>query len=269
MAKRHMLRIKKDYFDLMDREIKTLDVRVGYPDIIKINEGDIVSFENYEENCFDVVKIRRYNDFADMLDHENSQLIIPGITESEVLKTLREIYTEEKERLGVYVIEYKKHRFIKDKFKLVSVADIAHKNRLTFSNIIGKIYVATDSICTILPKHFNWYWNKVVPGILSDTHEILACTIDKKIVGVVILERKNKKGEICAFISLDEYSECEILTYLVKESFNFLKTNKPHMIIPDHKLNVFNEIITKYSWKKTNEFLPGYYKDSSKALIFN
>lgn len=269
MAKRHMLRIKKDYFDLMNEKVKTLDVRVGYPEILKIEEGDMVSFQNYGENCFDVVRVTVYNEFAEMLDNENSQLIIPGITKYEVLKILQEVYPEEKERLGVYVIEYEKHKYLKDNYKIIQVSSIAHKNRITFGSIINKAYAVTDSICKMYPKHFSWYWNKVVPGVLIGTHEIFICMVDKNISGIIIVKKEHKKGEICVFKIVDEYWESEILMNLVQQAFNFLKTNKPHIIMPDNKLHVFEDIIEKYDWKKTQEFLAGYYSDSSKALVFN
>lgn len=108
--KKHTLRIKKEYFNLINKEIKTLEVRVGYPQIKKIREGDLITFENYGNNLFEVVRVTVYHDIGEMLDSENPKLIIPNKTKYQVCDMLQEIYPEEKESLGVYVIELSKRK---------------------------------------------------------------------------------------------------------------------------------------------------------------
>jgi ASC-1-like (ASCH) protein len=108
MAK-HILRIKKIYFEELSCGRKSLEVRVGYPDIRRIKEGDVIHFENYGSNLFDVVRVSVYNNFQQMLEYEGVRKVLPGMSFGEALKTYRKIYRKEREALGVYVFELKRH----------------------------------------------------------------------------------------------------------------------------------------------------------------
>ena len=55
MTKKHIWRIKRIYFDQLKSGKKTLEIRVGYPQIKKAQKGDIITFENYGFNEFDVI----------------------------------------------------------------------------------------------------------------------------------------------------------------------------------------------------------------------
>ena len=77
MQRNHDLRIRRYYFDHIDSGRKPLEVRVGYSHIKKIKEGDTITFKDYSTQAFNVIRVKRYEDFAEMLDTEDSQKIIP------------------------------------------------------------------------------------------------------------------------------------------------------------------------------------------------
>lgn len=266
MARRHVLRVKKDYFNLIDKEIKTLEVRVGYSQIKKIVKGDMIEFENYGRNCFDVVRINKYENFVDMLEHENSQKIIPGKTKYEILEFLQKIYPEDKERLGVYIIELKKR---KEKIKIIEASLLADENRIMFGKLINEAYAVTDYICDDYPKHFKWYWEKTVPAVINGTREIIVCTIDNKIAGVAFLKKEQGEAKICTFLVIEEYRGKGIATLLMEGAFKFLKTTRPLISLANYKLEMFKGIIAKYSWEHTQTLPVGYYNNGSEELVFN
>ena len=70
MAKKHVWRIKKEYFRQLKNGEKKLEIRVGYPAIKKVKEGDFLSFENYGDNCFLVKRVSVYDSFNRMLEVE-------------------------------------------------------------------------------------------------------------------------------------------------------------------------------------------------------
>ena len=107
MAK-HILRIKKIYFEELFSGRKSLEVRVGYPDIIRIKPGDVITFENYGPNLFDVVRVSIYKNFQQMLEREDVKKVLPGMSFGAALSIYRKIYRKEREALGVYVFELKK-----------------------------------------------------------------------------------------------------------------------------------------------------------------
>ena len=104
------LRIKKPYFDNIMSGRKTLEVRVGYNSIKRLKAGELLQLETgHTSGAVRIKSIRIYRSFADMLSSEVWQQIVPQAkSEEEVLRLLRKIYPDHKERLGVHVIEVEK-----------------------------------------------------------------------------------------------------------------------------------------------------------------
>ena len=105
MTKKHIWRIKRIYFDKLKSGKKTLEIRVGYPQIKKAQKGDIITFEHYGFNEFDVKDVRIYQTIAEMLDTEGVEKVLPGMTYGTALHTLQKIYPKDRKKLGVYVLE--------------------------------------------------------------------------------------------------------------------------------------------------------------------
>ena len=96
MAKNYNWRIKREYYNLINNGIKTLEVRVGYPDIKRVQKGDTITFKDYSNIKFEVIRVTHYEDFPDMLDNEDSSKAIPGVTKYKALEMYQEIYPEER-----------------------------------------------------------------------------------------------------------------------------------------------------------------------------
>ena len=84
MAKNYNWRIKRNYYNLIEKGIKTLEVRVGYPGIKRVKKGDTITFNDYSTIKYTVVRVTRYQDFPEMLDSEDSSKAIPGVTKYKV-----------------------------------------------------------------------------------------------------------------------------------------------------------------------------------------
>ncbi len=100
------VRVKNNYLDFIRAGRKTLEVRVGYDNIKAIKPNDLLHLTSYaNEQLVRVVDVRTYYTFDDMLRHEEADQIVPGLTASEVLSLLREIYPPRREKLGIVVLE--------------------------------------------------------------------------------------------------------------------------------------------------------------------
>jgi ASC-1-like (ASCH) protein len=100
------LRVKSDFLKSVKTKEKTLEVRVLYPTIEKIKEGDHIKLFDYDESLLAEVSDRRvYTTFAEMLNHEDSSKIAPGYDKEKLLNLLGNFYPPEKENLGVVVFE--------------------------------------------------------------------------------------------------------------------------------------------------------------------
>jgi ASC-1-like (ASCH) protein len=104
------MRIKKRFYDLIRSGKKTLEVRVGYDTINRIQVGERILLMTHT-GSFDVkvVDIRRYHTFVEMLGVEPWDRIAPDSrSKDEVLSLFKQIYPSHKEQLGVVVLEFKR-----------------------------------------------------------------------------------------------------------------------------------------------------------------
>lgn len=99
------LLVKRRFYDMILSGKKKLEVRVGYSAIKSIRPGETLKLVSGESSKAVLVgDVRRYENFREMLRHENPTLIAPD-AKGDVLNVLQGIYSPEKERLGVYVFE--------------------------------------------------------------------------------------------------------------------------------------------------------------------
>lgn len=100
------LRVKSEYLEYVKKGTKTLEVRVMYPSIKKINTGDHLKMFDYNESLMtEVVSKRIYNSIEEMLEIEDSSKIIPGKSKNDLSVLFHQFYSTEKEDLGVVVFE--------------------------------------------------------------------------------------------------------------------------------------------------------------------
>ncbi len=101
------MRVKRQYFNAILAGTKPLEVRVGYSSIKSIKKGDQIRLEcGRDAGIVQVDDVRIYPNFAAMLQKENAGHIVPD-NPGHALEVLRSIYHEEKERLGVHVLQLK------------------------------------------------------------------------------------------------------------------------------------------------------------------
>ena len=101
------MRVKRQYFDAIMAGTKPLEARVGYDSIRRIQKGDSIRLETERlSGVVQVVDVRVYKTFAEMLQHEKAGHIVPD-DPAGALQVLRRIYPPEKEQLGIYIFEFK------------------------------------------------------------------------------------------------------------------------------------------------------------------
>ena len=138
-----------------------------------------------------------------------------------------------------------------------------------FVEIISKAYNATESVCKSYPNYFIWYWKKVVPDILTGTRDVIIIMFNEEVAGVAIVKKKDDERKLCTVYVEPNYRDREITTKLLEEAFSFLGTTKPLISISEEKLDMFQGIIKKYNWKKTQVLPEGYYNENSREIVFN
>jgi ASC-1-like (ASCH) protein len=95
--------IKAEYLAAILAGRKTVEVRVAYPNIARLQVGDRLLL-NGQHAC-EIQRIGRYPDFEELLLHEDEAAIAPDTRPEELLGLLRTIYPADKESLGVVALE--------------------------------------------------------------------------------------------------------------------------------------------------------------------
>lgn len=82
---------------------KRLEIRVADEKRKKVQVGDSIVFCELHRRV--VKAIRRYDSFAQMLEAEDPNWIMPGYSPKQILTGLRQFYNPGKESLGILVFE--------------------------------------------------------------------------------------------------------------------------------------------------------------------
>ena len=95
--------IQDEYLRLILAGRKTIEVRVGYSNITRLQVGDRLLLN--DQHSFVIRRIGRYASFEELLAHEEAASIAPEVPPEQLLDRLRVIYPAEKEALGVVALE--------------------------------------------------------------------------------------------------------------------------------------------------------------------
>lgn len=104
MPRQKTLWIQETYLQQILAGHKTVEVRVGYANIMRLHPSDVLLLNN--EHHYLIQAIRYYPDFEALVAAENPLAIAPDLPDPFALLTAcRAIYPPEKEALGVVALE--------------------------------------------------------------------------------------------------------------------------------------------------------------------
>ncbi len=95
--------VREPYLSQILAGRKTVEVRVGYDNIRRLQAGDQLKLN--DEYLVTIRRIGRYADFEELLAHEHPAAIAPDLPANELLAAIRSIYPPEKESLGAIALE--------------------------------------------------------------------------------------------------------------------------------------------------------------------
>ena len=145
-----------------------------------------------------------------------------------------------------------------EKFVLSEMTD---KN---FSKAVNEIYLLTDYNKSQYPEYYKWFFSKNIPRVINKTGEIIFYLDGFEIVGISVLKNDLEK-KLCTFMVNPEYRKKGYSKLLLEDSFEYLKTEKPIITIPEFRLDEFSSIINEYEWEKSS-VINNYF---SKEVEFN
>lgn len=103
--------MKRKYFELIESGGKTLEARLNYSFLRNVKIGDIlILFWESRAVRSRINAIRHYDSFKEMLDNEDVNLLLPGLSKDKVLEEFEKIYPDwkVKKNKGVLVFSFEK-----------------------------------------------------------------------------------------------------------------------------------------------------------------
>ena len=100
-----VMRIYREYFNMIKDGLKTIEIRVAYPSMRSITPGTIILF-NDDPSCERRVKrVSQYKTFREVMEREDPEKINPTKSAEQQLTDIRQIFSPDKEQLGILVFE--------------------------------------------------------------------------------------------------------------------------------------------------------------------
>ena len=101
--------IREPYLSQILAGRKTVEVRVGYDNILRLQPGDQLRLN--DRHLVAVHRVGRYASFEELLAQEDPVAIAPDLLPDDLIGALRQIYPPEKEALGVVALEVVPRRY--------------------------------------------------------------------------------------------------------------------------------------------------------------
>lgn len=95
--------IRDEYLRQILAGRKTIEIRVAYDNITRLQVGDVLLLN--DAHAFVITRIAQYANFEELLAHEDATKFAPDVPPENVLDILRGVYPPEKEALGVVALE--------------------------------------------------------------------------------------------------------------------------------------------------------------------
>ena len=118
------------------------------------------------------------------------------------------------------------------------------------------------------PNFYDWYWNKVVPGIWTGNDEVVLAYKKDEIIGVSILKNSGEK-KLRALRIKEKFQSKGFGLYLIDESLKRLNIDKPLCSVSEKMINDYSRIfINRYQFDISHVY-KGLYKKGELEYEFN
>ncbi|CEP42802.1 ASCH domain-containing protein [Paraclostridium sordellii] len=110
----HIMHLKNDYFNLVSKNLKSIELRIYDPKRRLISVGDNIEFVSSLDSkvsiLVEVTNIEVFSSFKDLIKYTDKKLLgWSNLSEDNILDKLREIYSiDDENKFGVVKITFKK-----------------------------------------------------------------------------------------------------------------------------------------------------------------
>lgn len=118
------------------------------------------------------------------------------------------------------------------------------------------------------PDFYDWYWNKVIPGVQNGNDEVIMAYLKNELVGVSIIKNSDEKK--LRAIRIDErFQNKGYGLYLIDESLKRLNIDNPLCSVSEEMINDYSRIfINRYDFNLSHVY-KGLYRKGKLEYEFN
>jgi len=103
-------------------------------------------------------------------------------------------------------------------------------------------------LSALYPDFSNWYFDKVIPGVINGDDEVILIEKNNEIAGISIIKSGDEKKLRCVRIS-EKYQKTGMGLYLIDESLKRLDCAKPIVSVAQEMINEYSRIfINRYDF---------------------
>jgi len=131
------------------------------------------------------------------------------------------------------------------------------------------VYLLLKPISNLYPDFSNWYWDKVVTGVLLGKDKIIIAENKAEIIGVSIIKNSPNENKLRALRIVDKFQKTGAGLYLMDKSLKELGDNKPIVSVADEMINEYSRMfINRYDFNLTHVY-NGLYRKNHLEYEFN
>ena len=131
-----------------------------------------------------------------------------------------------------------------------------------------RAYTLTSGLDLYYPDFSDWFWNKVVPSVMTGESEIVLAEDKDEVIGISLLKRGEEPKLRCLRV-LPNYTNRGVGIHLIDKSLKLLDHDKPMVTVPEEKINELSRImVNRFSFdlKHVNK---GLYRPGKLEYQFN
>jgi GNAT superfamily N-acetyltransferase len=131
----------------------------------------------------------------------------------------------------------------------------------------ARIFSYLSHLEVLYPGFQQWYWKKVVPGLLDGSRRAFV-EDDGRITGIVIAKFTRSERKLCTVWVDSNQAGRGIGRALMEEAMAWLCTTHPLITVPEERVPEFNALFDRWRFS-LNQVVPSLYRPGFQEYVFN
>jgi hypothetical protein len=123
-------------------------------------------------------------------------------------------------------------------------------------------------ISEFYPDFSNWYWDKVVPGVLIGSDKIIMAEKHGELVGIALIKIGEEK-KLRALRINEKFQSSGAGLYLIDEALRLLGTDKPVATVAEEMIHDYSRIFVERYGFNLSRVHKGMYRKGKLEYSFN